>query len=337
MSSVLYPAFDNLGVTSKAGGVNAVACWTDREAQPVSARPVHRPKDSVADAKAAKTRTNTDVGDDYVKQQRLSRILIGSAVVLSVLAVVVLSAPASAQTDRSHAGQLPPGVDDTGTVDVERVYSAHRSTLQRSGFRTSQRGSVVSTDGEIGSFDGRMTRVPNGTTLVDVESASVRDRSFSSSVWVRDNETLVRVVRDGNASTTAIPRGAESPPSSIPGSESNVVTPRTLRSHVPGQLLVVLDEFAGPYRLTSKETTVNNTLVTLRAPVTVTHERGNGTGSVRMVVDDRGVIHSARLTMQVPDRDADVTYSYELVELGVSDLQEPRWVSAGSRPDSARL
>jgi hypothetical protein len=277
------------------------------------------------------------VANDYVRQQRLSRVLVGSAVVLSVLAVVALSSPASAQADRSSADTLPPGVDDTGTVDFERVYSAHRSTMQGAGFRTNRQASVVSNDGELGSFDGRMTRVPNGTTLVDVESASVRDRTFSSSVWIRDNETLVRVVRDGNATTSAIPRGAESPRSSIPGTDSNVVTPRTLRTHVPGQLLVVLDDYAGPYRLTSKETTVNNTLVTLRAPVAGKREGVNGTGTVRMVVDERGVIHSARLTMQVPDRDADVTYSYELVELGVSDLQEPDWVTASSRTTRSRL
>lgn len=94
----------------------------------------------------------------------------------------------------------------------------------------------------------------------------------------------------------------------------------------PGHALLALEGNVGEATIENETEGDNFTRQTVTAPLQFEDYRGNATGNLTLVVDERGVVHSANVSASSDLYAADSTYNLSVDELGVEELDQPAWI-----------
>lgn len=94
----------------------------------------------------------------------------------------------------------------------------------------------------------------------------------------------------------------------------------------PGHALLALEGNVGEATIENETEGDNFTRQTVTAPLQFEDYRGNATGNLTLVVDERGVVHSANASASSDLYAADSTYDLSVDELGVEELDQPAWI-----------
>lgn len=245
---------------------------------------------------------------------------------LVVLAIVVLSGclgagPQSTSTSTAQqldpgTADLPPGANEAGVTNASALAAAHDRTLRAEGFVLN--GTFVRDPPNAGNQTRRYHTVvaPGGRPfLTDVRSvryatdeadAAVTNR-VRTRVWANETSMLRQVTIDNQTATATVDSLSPSlSPTRAPQYESYLEI--------------------GEYTVEQVVARDGHTFTTLVATGTTDAVGENATIDARFVVDERGVVHEATVTLRGgPDGVTDHA-TYRVVELGASP-QRPDWVT----------
>lgn len=260
-----------------------------------------------------------------------------SAVVL--LALLVLagcvqppSAGISLPPDMDES-ELPPGVEPNGISNASLLLDAHQSSLDETGWKER------AVDWEHGShydFEGIGVSIDTETITATPDRSTALHRIDRHQDFP-DREKRVRWNHwvDGDQRLTEL----RCPSDETIYHESDSTTYRELLSINRFPVYGVLR--AGDYKLTDVNQSRDHTLFTFEADDESARGRTmdwtfvNGT----IVVDSDGRIHRLDATIRWPavkGEEGTDRYQYELLEIGVSELEEPEWAETAEREaDSA--
>ncbi|MFB6179293.1 MAG: hypothetical protein ABEI77_06170 [Halorientalis sp.] len=260
-------------------------------------------------------------------------------------------------------GSLPPGVHENGSVNTTTLYRAHKQVLLDEGYQTSENLTIWVNGSTFMTVATDTAASPDNANVSMTKNLTVVGLDYDIASWSNESQTTVRVVKDNNTTYKIVQRG---PPAYASENESNGnygphhgndrgMGPHRgddgegyhhgdhmnvgmmgmhhgmgmydTRERVPGYAVAYLDEVAGNFTIANETTMDNHTVYTLTAPVEVDEDaKGNYTGNVSLSVDERGVVHSANVSVSSDEYDAVTYYTFSLDELGVDSVQEPGWI-----------
>lgn len=263
--------------------------------------------------------------------------------------------PTTNETTDTESDLVAPGVYQNGTANLTTLYAAHRQVLAAQGFEATTNASVE-LNGSM--FFTLQAETRGSSSLAEYQSAAnitIAGYNVSVSKWMNESLVFTRVVVDDNASYEVSPR---TPPGLASDSEMENETNGPMMTSgsqemgnmgmgmhhgqmaqdakVPGQSLLLLDQITGNLTVenaSEANETVNVSLANdtqlyrLTGPLELQQARGNPTGTVTILVDERGVVHQATATIDYQLYDGQFDYQLELEQLGVDDVQRPGWIA----------
>lgn len=230
-------------------------------------------------------------------------------------------------TTEAQTDDLPPGVNESGVENASRLLDANRKALSETSysFRLAWNRSE--------EYDFRT--VSHGTVAKNFAPFRIRTEStvqygnrtsrVATDVWGNESVALAEY-REFNR--TSYHESVAEPNGSTEVSPFEMTSVHALSGQVSHELVVTITALTGEYEVESVERRDGLTLTTLRATEVNRSFDERDTENVShydatLVVDERGLIHRANLTMAFPK--STVSYDLELMEVGGVVVAYPSW------------
>lgn len=220
--------------------------------------------------------------------------------------------PTTETVDPAEA-DLPPGVNESGVVNASALAAAHDATLRSEGFVLDgtfvrdppNRGNQTRTfDTVVAPGAERFQTAVETVRYASDASDAVSQRS-GKRVWSNATATLRAATIDGE---TAVSSVEDQPP------WLSLTRAPQYRSSLK----------IGEFAVEGAVVRDGHTFTTLVAEGASEAVDGNATVDARFVVDERGVVHEATVSVSTPGSEADSAH-YEVVQFGGSP-ERPAWV-----------
>lgn len=255
----------------------------------------------------------------------VSRRLVSVAVVAVLLVAGCSGFPGGTsssdapETVDPGEADLPPGVSESGVANASALAAAHDATLRTEGFVLN--GTFVRDPPNRGNQTRRFhtvvapgaerfrTTVETVRYATDAPNASVSQRS-GTRVWSNATTTLRAVDLDGETAVSSVP--------DLPPWLSLTRAPQ-YQSYLE----------IGAFDVEQVVVRDGQTFTTLVADEAGESVDGDVAFDARFVVDERGVVHEATVSVSAPDGEADYAH-YEVVAFGGSP-ERPPWVDDAER------
>ena len=238
----------------------------------------------------------------------------GSNTTVTTAAATGTGAPAD-----TASSMLAPGVSENGIENLSTLLSAHREELLADGFEAR----TTIEDRYTGTLADRVTQHfavgPDGTrvSLNETEWHLTNDGvNGSTDVWMTNSTTVVRQMSPNGTEYTTADRQF----------------PRRSTPFMSTSLFEELSTDVGAFDVTSVTTRDGTRFVTVSATMDRIEDR-NGTEDteMRLVVDERGVVH--RYDVVVEFNVSTWRATYEVERIGGVDPQRPTWVDEANETD----
>jgi hypothetical protein len=232
-------------------------------------------------------------------------------------------------TTDEETADLPPGVIESGVENASRLLDANRRALAETGYAFR----LVWNDAEESDYETRA--VSHGTVAKEFAPFRIRTETearfgnrtsrFETDVWGNESVALAEYEE---MNRTGYQKYVNEPNGSVEVSPFELSSFHALSRQVSHEVVVSFVALTGEYEVESVERRDGRTLTTLRATELNRSFGERDTENISqydatLVVDERGLIHRANLTMSFPE--STLSYDFELTTVGGVVVAYPPW------------